>query len=491
MNDAGNRPDPGGRPAAWPGFGLNLIGDIKTGTGLGEAGRSLARAVLDLGIPAELLPLAHAKPWVVRAALAHPIPASRAHPANLLLYNINAFSRLEPAERQRLLGGRYTIAHWYWELSRPGETFRPLLDEVDEIWAPTRFCAECLSGGTARVEVIPPAVDLPPPGRRDRPAYGLPEKRFVFLFAFSAYSSFVRKNPLGVVRAFEKAFGARGNGGPLLVIKAQHAAHSPAERDELREAVARVGGMLFERTLSRRATLGLLHAADAFVSLHRSEGFGLGPAESMALGKPVIATFYSGNTDFMTPENSYPVGFELRPTRDADGASERVARDLYAGEGQVWAEPDLDEAAALMRRVVERPREARAKGARAARDIAALYGLEACKRRIAARLRQIDPALLSARIGENPAPQPEPSRRHMLEIALRSWEHARDADPADPAALRAAEGSLFRSLLGNIDELRADVRELKDGRAGLLRELAEAHMEAIEEENRARLRAAP
>ena len=108
------------------------------------------------------------------------------------------------------------------------------------------------------------------------------------------------------------------------------------------------------------------------MSLHRSEGFGLTPAESMYLGKPVIATGWSGNLDFMTHENSYLVDYELVPV-GAEGAP-------YPADG-MWAEPDLDHAARLMRRVFTERDEAAAKGARAAADLRRTHSLQPPPRR--------------------------------------------------------------------------------------------------------------
>ena len=131
--------------------------------------------------------------------------------------------------------------------------------------------------------------------------------------------------------------------------------------------------------------IALLASCDAYVSLHRAEGFGMGLAEAMALGKPVIATGYSGNMDFMTVNNSYPVRYDLRTITEDDHALQPVCTQLYA-PGGTWAEPDLDHAAAQMRRVVENPAEAAQVSRRARADIHALYSRAAVGALIRERL---------------------------------------------------------------------------------------------------------
>jgi glycosyltransferase involved in cell wall biosynthesis len=235
----------------------------------------------------------------------------------------------------------------------------PAFALVDEIWVYSRYVAEQL----ARVAPVP-VVTVPPPVAAPAPGPGGPGLElpagFRFLCSFDYFSTLERKNPLGAVEAFRRAF-APGE-GPQLVLKTVNAPYSPRDVDRLRWAVGdRPDIHLVDAALPRAERDALLAGCDCYVSLHRAEGFGLVPAECMALGKPVIATGYSGNLDFMTPRNAYLVGYELRRIGEAAGP--------YPPEGR-WAEPDLEHAAALMRTVVDDPAAAAARGARAARDIA-------------------------------------------------------------------------------------------------------------------------
>jgi glycosyltransferase involved in cell wall biosynthesis len=169
--------------------------------------------------------------------------------------------------------------------------------------------------------------------------------RFYFIFTFDYFSSPYRKNPLGVLEAFQAAF-PQGSENVGLVIKSIGRVHRyQSIRKRIRDAAAldrRI--MVIEKSLSRLEVLGLLNSSDAYLSLHRSEGFGSGMAEAMSLGKIVIGTNFSGNTDFLTEATGFPIPFTLRP----------VLRHEYPwSKGQVWAEPDLQAASLAMRLVLQ------------------------------------------------------------------------------------------------------------------------------------------
>jgi glycosyltransferase involved in cell wall biosynthesis len=205
---------------------------------------------------------------------------------------------------------------------------------------------------------MPLPVPPPPEAVQSRADFGLPEEAFIFLFTFDVSSQMARKNPLGLIRAFRRAFPSPH--GVTLVLKFTNAEYDrTAVRELQREATS--GVVLLGGYMSRQELGSLMRCADCYVSLHRSEGFGIGIAEAMALGKPVIATGYSGNADLMTPENSYPVDYRIVPIERDHGPYLR---------GYSWAEPDLNHAAALMRQVVENRAESAARGSLAARQIA-------------------------------------------------------------------------------------------------------------------------
>jgi glycosyltransferase involved in cell wall biosynthesis len=189
----------------------------------------------------------------------------------------------------------------------------------------------------------------------------------MFLFTFDFNSSVARKNPLGVIEAFAQAF-PENDETSVLVIKGMNLEQSSTFEAHLRKALICVKGRLITGFLSQQELEDLFHACDVYVSAHRSEGFGLGIAEAMALGKPVIATSYSGNCDFMNAVNSCPLGYRLRPITTHDHVYQEAFGDVYV-EGAIWAEPDLGQAAQWMRLLASSEAIRRRIGAEAARTM--------------------------------------------------------------------------------------------------------------------------
>ena len=216
---------------------------------------------------------------------------------------------------------------------------------VNEIWAPSRFIQAAFAEKTRKpVEYMPLCVVPQPFQARRRIDFGLPENHFLFLFVFDFLSYIERKNPIAAIRAFQVAFPDRSSHVGL-VIKVMNGDLKSKQWIEMMKLIdddPRIH--IINKTMSRSDVLALIDSCDSFVSLHRSEGFGRGPAEAMLLGKPVIVTNYSGNTDFNRPDNSCLVNFRLIPVE----AGQYVFED-----GQFWADPDVEHAAWHMRRLVE------------------------------------------------------------------------------------------------------------------------------------------
>ncbi len=355
--------------------GVNVHGHFEFVSGLQEVALGLVRALHVAGFPTALRDLP-VLPRVTRK------PQRRYHDRER--YDTTVFVAgldTSPTEMYRLTGlyvrpGVKRIAIWYWELEEVPDHLAKLMAWPDEVWAPTRYIAATFRK-YLKVPVITmlPGVELPPFAPRPREFFGLVPERFVFLFTFDMFSTVGRKNPYGLIEAFRKAFAPTE---PVdLVIKVSRGDKAPEEFEKLKARCAEAGVLLRNEVLPRGDLLALMNCCDCYASLHRSEGLGLGLAETMLMGKPVIATGYSGNLDFMTEENSYLVRYERR-------ASE-VDHHPYP-KGSVWADPDLDHAAELMRYVVEHREEAIAKGARAKADLERDLSPAAYAERLKARL---------------------------------------------------------------------------------------------------------
>lgn len=276
--------------------------------------------------------------------------------------------------------GVYRIAYWAWELETIPEEWLAMLPLLDEIWTPTEFVAAAMrTRMTVPVHRMLPGVEVGEIETVTKTEVGLPEDHVVFLFMFDMFSDFERKNPLAVIRAFRRAF--RPDEKATLVLKTSATSPDATAAARLEAAAATNGITLVRQSLSRNKAYGYLQMCDCYVSLHRSEGFGLGMAEAMLLGKPVIATAYSGNVDYMNAGNSLPVDFERVPVGDAG--------PLYQYES-MWAAPSEEHAAHLMRSVFDDRAGAFALGGRAQREMRGKLALRTAGERMAARLREIN-----------------------------------------------------------------------------------------------------
>ena len=272
------------------------------------------------------------------------------------------------------------VAVWYWELESAPAAWKTYARYLEEIWAPTQFIARALEPiMPGSVVWMPPGVQLGEFTTQPRSRFGIPDDEFLFLNLFDMSSGVERKNPYGAIEAFRKSF--RPEEPARLVLKVSRATFNRDRWQELQEAARAAGRVtLIDTVLSRSDTLALMNCADAYISLHRSEGFGLTLAESMLLGKPVVATAYSGNMDFMTPENSYPVQYEIKVIDDDLPNYER---------GMRWAEPSTSHAAAQLRAIFDDRTQARAKGERARVEVGKLLDPRAAGERMLARLKMI------------------------------------------------------------------------------------------------------
>jgi glycosyltransferase involved in cell wall biosynthesis len=341
--------------------GVTVIGDFAATTGLVEAGRGLVQAAVSAGIEVDVTDLDSPAPKsaVRKLRQLDDLPRGRRHDVELWFVNVNEFHHIDDSMlRPPGEAGRHVIGVWAWEAPSLPDWGCAQVERVDEIWVPSRFVRDSFRATTDKpITIWRHVVEPPLPARFDRSDYGLPDDAVLFFFNFDANSSDGRKNPWSVIRAFEAAFAVEERRGRVrLVLKTQNLDTNPKLKVALEEQLAVVNGILIDGELSRERMNGLLDSIDVYTSLHRAEGFGLGLAEAMFLGKPVIATAYSGNMDYTTRLNSCLVGYTLRPVEAADHQLSPYGRVIYE-PGLTWAEPNIAQAVRWMRYLYEHPHE--------------------------------------------------------------------------------------------------------------------------------------
>ena len=340
-------PRPERVPAA-PRLGLIVAGELSRPSGLGESARLMLSALAGMGVAAT--PIDLGDPASPRRGGARPRPRMAIPAAGMpLVMHVNA--PLMPLALlrmpRRMIHGRRVIGYWAWELPTMPQAWRLGLQFVHEVWVLSAFTAAAVTtmlppGSSIKVVAVPPplAITPPVPSRLGRAEFGLPDNAVITLVSFSLASSFARKNPLAAIAAHRAAFANRPD--RILLVKVTHAELFPHDYAVLRAAARGMDNIRFEiRSFSPGDRHALTACADIVLSLHRSEGLGLVPAEAMLLGVPVVATGWSATTEFMDASSARMVAFRLIPAVDPRG--------VFQAPGAVWADADIDDAADHLR----------------------------------------------------------------------------------------------------------------------------------------------
>jgi glycosyltransferase involved in cell wall biosynthesis len=360
-------------------WGVNVAGYLRSELGVGEVARALIGALDARDVP--VMPI-HGK-FVPRSRQGHTFAfldtSSSPFPVNLICVNADHFASFLADAPPHFAEDRYNIGFWWWEVATFPESSLGAFDLVDEIWVGTDYVGDALRPlSPVPVVKVRVPVTAPPIVPYSRAELGLPDG-FVFFFMFDFHSVFERKDPLGLIEAFRIAFDP--GSGASLVIKCINHTSDVDNHERLKLAAQRHPDVhVIDRYVPAERKDAMLASCDCYVSLHRAEGFGLPLAEAMYLGKPVIATRFSGNLDFMTDVNSYLVDYEPEPVGEGNYP--------YPPHAE-WAAADRQHAARLMREVFDSPLEAGRRARQGAADIRRTHSAEAAGEAMERRLNTI------------------------------------------------------------------------------------------------------
>lgn len=368
----------GGPETGDPLWGVNVAGFFRSELGLGEAARLVISGLDAARVPALPVQGSFIPPCRQEAEFTFATPDEAPYPLNVLCLNGDAIPAFAEEAGEDFFTGRHTIAMWWWEVGELPATWQDAFRWVDEVWVATDHIRDLIAPHCpVPVTKVTLPVAEPPVAPVDRAHLGLPENDFVFLYVYDYHSTEARKNPSGLVRAFKQAF-PEGSGAHL-VLKCINADTMFAHHDRVLLEIGDRRDITFvDRYLSVGEKNALIARSDCYVSPHRSEGFGLTPAEAMLLGTPVIATNYGGVLEFLNEENAYLVGYTMRPVGEH--------AEPYPPDAE-WADPDLDELAERMRYVFAHREEAAARAARGGREVREWHSPAAAGRSMADILR--------------------------------------------------------------------------------------------------------
>lgn len=366
-------------PGLYP-MGINLFGLFRAEMGLAQGAKLYARALSCGEIPHVLLNLDFLD-WLAQNDHSYDkeLVEKPVYAVNVMHINPDQWREAAYPFGLQAFDQHYNVGIWLWELETIPGRWRPILEYVDELWAPSEFIAKALRKETDKpVTVIPYGIDVPCDRTVTRCSLGLPEDKFCVLVMYDSNSYASRKNPAAAIRAYAKAFGGHSV-AVHLVIKINHPKKEDVEFFE-RELGTQGGYTLITEQMEKPRLNALIRLCDVFISLHRSEGFGLVMAEAMALGTPVVATNWSANTEFMTQETSCMVDYQLVPVGN---------QYQYMDATHRWAEADTEQAAGYLRRLYEDEAYYREKAEAGREWIATRFSPKKTAEKIRKRLEEI------------------------------------------------------------------------------------------------------
>ncbi len=335
-------------------FGVNLIGYASSVIGIGEDLRTCREALESIGIPIAIIdiPTQHTS-HELREQARTEADQLAPYAINLICMTAEEHARIFLELGYAIFSERYNIGYWPWELENWPDPWKPLLSLVDEVWASSRHTHQSIQQELTHrpqpkltycpLGVSPIAPLTPEQKAKARDKHWLPREAMLMTCSFDGRSSFFRKNPWGAIDAFLKAFPKNNGADVGLVIKTIHAGVDTIEWDKLKELIKHDDRIIvIDGALDRDELIQLYGCCDVLVSLHRAEGFGRILAECLLLGLDVVATNYSGNTDFCRGQHAHPVDYDLTEVQDGDYPHHH---------NQQWAEPCCSHAAEILRNI--------------------------------------------------------------------------------------------------------------------------------------------
>lgn len=322
-------------------YGINLIAGIRANTGLGESSRIVARHLAAAKIPFTIIEWYSSNNQIRdNEEFIEKISNEFKYSINLIHINAHEFGIALKQIGLKCLDYRYNIAFWSWELEEFPKEWHGSFKVLDEIWTPSYFTSKSIKKVTNKpVYTIPHTISKPSKLPFAREHFSLPNDKFLFLILYNSGSLEERKNPIAGIKAYKKVFLNSNNTG--LVIKVGDCTVN--ERNKLIEETKDIKNIyyIFD-SLMKCEVNSLISCIDVYVSLHRAEGFGLVLAEAMSFGKPVIATNWSANIEFMDEDSACMVEYELVPVNTEIGGFKKSYR---------WAEADIEQASFFMKKL--------------------------------------------------------------------------------------------------------------------------------------------
>ena len=383
-------------PAEMKKVEVQLIGPFEKASGLGQATRLSANILEHTGLVVNS----------VNFGLDNPAPEGFSKvgkladykPAKINLIHLNAESiPLVFAYEPDVFSDAYNIGYFYWELDAPALCHYMGMSLLDEVWVSTEYGVSIYQpemGGKPVVNVgmcyeALPAIDKAQARAAINQRFRFTGEEFLYLVAFDSYSFVQRKNPIGVLEAFQRAFPPDTVGGPAvrMIIKTQNRDNvSDLVQEKIWNRVESIIAhdpriLVMNETLSYEALLQLKAGSDCYVSLHRSEGWGFGMIEAMNLEVPIVCTAYSGNLDFCSEATAWMVNASEVPLGQDDY--------IFVRRGAKWAEPNLADAATQLRAVWADPATRSQRTASALKNVRENFSAAAIATRYGTRLKAI------------------------------------------------------------------------------------------------------